>query len=83
MTTTQSTSLSKQMSQMMKFIQGTLSDGQNQNSPARKQPRLNNAGTPMDEDTTVPPFVFSGNRNTSPASPDSPPKQNGSAGRRK
>jgi hypothetical protein len=55
--TTQNSTLSEQMSQMMKLIQGTLSEGQqHQNSPVRKQQRLNNDGTPMDEERTVPPF---------------------------
>jgi hypothetical protein len=81
--TTQNSTLSEQMSQMMKLIQGTHNEGQHQNSPARKQQRLNNDGTPMDEDKPVAVFIPYHNRNMPPASPDSQPKRNGSAGRRK
>ena len=81
--TTQNSTLSEQMSQIMTLIQGTTSEGQHQNSPARKQQRIRNDGIPMDEDTRAAPFIPNHLRNMPPASPDSLPKRNGSAGRRK
>ena len=83
--TTQNSTLSEQMSQIMKLIQGTFSEGQYQNSPARKQQRIHNESTPMDEDTpaTLTKFIPNHLRTSPPASPDSLPKRYDSAGRRK
>jgi hypothetical protein len=88
--TTQNSNLSEQMSSIMKLIQGITSEGQHQNSPARKQQRIHSDGTPMDEDTPATPpattpsakFIPYHLRILPPASPDSLPKRNGSAGRR-
>jgi hypothetical protein len=83
--TTQNSALSEQMSSLMKLVQGITSEGQHQNSPARKQQRIHTDGTPMDEDkpATTDKFIPYHLRTSPPASPDSLPKRYGSAGRRK